>query len=103
MVQGLSLWKGTKKSKTWEFQDKKASEIIKRAGSPMLCYRYIGPFVQDPNDPYNNIPSNANLPNELTIQDVILGENRDISKIQYQGLPLESLAVEAIKQKPVSA
>ena len=27
----------------------------------------------------------------------ILGENKDISKRQYQGLPLESLAVEAIK------
>lgn len=27
----------------------------------------------------------------------ILGENKDISKKQYQGLPLESLAVEAIK------
>jgi len=27
----------------------------------------------------------------------ILAENKDISKIQYQGLPLESLAVEAVK------
>jgi len=28
----------------------------------------------------------------------VLGENKDISKKQYQGLPLESLAVEAIKK-----
>jgi len=28
----------------------------------------------------------------------ILGENKNISKIQYQGLPLESLAVEAVKR-----
>ena len=78
MTNGLTLWKGQSyNSKTYAFQDRKANELIRRAGQPLNFYKYIGPISTDPNDPQSYIPSDNGLTNELTIQDIVFGENRD--------------------------
>lgn len=75
--QGFTLWQGFAKSKTYNLQDKVAEEYIRRGGTAILVHKYIGPVKQSNEDPSLNIPDDSNFTNELSIQDIVLGENRD--------------------------
>lgn len=76
-MSGLTFWQGNKKGKTFQFQDKISEEFMRRFGAPLNLYAYIGPKKLDPNDPDNLQPANSKYIEELTIQDIVLGENRD--------------------------
>lgn len=76
-MSGFSLWKNGKKTKDYNFQDRIVKEFIYRSGTGLILHKYIGPHKQDPKDSTLMLPQNENEINELTIQDVLLGENRD--------------------------
>ena len=63
MVNGVSLWRGTTKGKTYAFQDAHIKNFIERSGTLLQCHKYIG--TSEPNT------------NELSIQDITVLENRD--------------------------
>lgn len=77
MSQGFKLWKGGQKTKDYYFQDRIAEEHIRRSGTSFLLHKYIGPFEQDSKDSTLFLPKNPKEINEMVIQDVLLGENRD--------------------------
>ena len=64
MVNGVSLWRGTKKGKTFAYQDKIIKNYIERSGTLFYVHRYIGPEGKENT-------------NELSIQDITVLENRD--------------------------
>jgi hypothetical protein len=76
-MNGLNLWKGNKKTKDYQFQDRIAKEFVNRSGTVFMVHKYIGPYKQDPKDSSLFLPQNEEEINEMTIQDVLLGENRD--------------------------
>lgn len=75
-MQGLTLWKG-KNSKDFKFQDKIAKEFVNISGTLCIIHKYVGPYKQDPKDSSLFLPQNEDEINEMTIQDVLFGENRD--------------------------
>lgn len=77
MAKGISLWRGGRKTKDYRFQDRIAKEHIERSGTSFNVHKYIGPYQQSPTDPTVSIPSDGNLPNELTVQDLTVLETRD--------------------------
>jgi hypothetical protein len=42
-----------------------------------IVHKYVGPYKQDPKDSSLFLPQNEDELNEMTIQDVLFGENRD--------------------------
>jgi hypothetical protein len=76
-MSGFSLWKNGKKTKDYNFQDRIAKEFVNRSGTGIILHKYIGPHKQDPKNSTLMLPQNEKEINELTIQDVLLGENRD--------------------------
>lgn len=76
-MKGVSLWKGNKKTKDFFFQDRIVKEFVNRSGTACMVHKYIGPYKQDPSDSSLFMPQNEEVINELTIQDVLLGEVRD--------------------------
>lgn len=76
-TNGLRLWKGNKKTKDYYFQDKTIKEYINISGTPFMFHKYVGPYKQDAHDSKLFYPENESDINEITIQDVLLGENRD--------------------------
>ena len=58
-MKGVSLWKGNVK------------------GTSFLVHKYIGPYKTDAKDPTVSIPEDTNYTNELSIQDIIVLENRN--------------------------
>lgn len=77
MGEGIKLWRGPKKTKDFYFQDRLIEEYIRRSGTVFNLHKYIGPYRQDTKDASLMYPQNPEEINELTIQDVLLGENRD--------------------------
>lgn len=76
-TKGLRLWKGNRKTKDYSFQDRIVKEFINRSGTTFMVHKYIGPYKQDVHDSNLFFPENEEEINELTIQDILLGENRD--------------------------
>lgn len=76
-MKGVSLWKGNRKSKDFQFQDRIAKEYVNRSGTGIMVHKYIGPFEQDEKDSSLQSPTKDFDLNELSIQDVLLGEVRD--------------------------
>lgn len=76
-VSGVRLWQGPLRGKDFEYQDNIIKEYVDRSGTALNVHKYIGPYIQDPKDPTVSIPSDPNYQNELTIQDVVVLENRD--------------------------
>lgn len=72
----FNLWKG-KKTKDYYFQDRVAKDFVNRSGTSCLFHKYIGPYKQSAKDSSSTIPEDDELVNEMTIQDVLFGENRD--------------------------
>jgi hypothetical protein len=77
MAKGITLWHSGRKTKDYQFQDRIAKEHIERSGTSFNVHKYIGPYQQSPTDPTVSIPSDGNLPNELTVQDLTVLETRD--------------------------
>lgn len=76
-MAGLQLWRDGKKTKDYVFQDRIAREFVNRSGTTFILHKYIGPWKQDPSDSSLMLPQHEEEINEMTIQDVLLGENRD--------------------------
>jgi len=74
-MAGIKLWKG-KKTKDFHFQDKISKEFIYRSGTACYVHKYIGPYEQSSKDSSLSVPTDLDT-NELSLQDVLLGENRD--------------------------
>ena len=78
MVKGVGLWRGNNlRSKDFMYQDGIIREYVNRSGTGFNVHKYIGPYEQSPTDPTVSIPTDKNLTNELTVQDVVVLENRD--------------------------
>ena len=75
MAKGISLWR-SKKGKDYQFQDRTAKEHIERSGTSFNVHKYIGVYTQNA-DGSVSLPTNGIAPNELTIQDITVLENRD--------------------------
>ena len=73
--KGISLWRG-KKTKDYVFQDRTCKEMIERSGTQFNVHRYIGTYTQNA-DGSVSTPTNGAAPNELSIQDITVLENRD--------------------------
>jgi hypothetical protein len=83
----LSLWHGGRKSADYRFMDRSISEYFGIGGTAVLVHLYLGPYLGDTTsvtidgvtvpafDPNN--PS-VNAGGITTIQDPVLGENRDL-------------------------
>jgi hypothetical protein len=74
-MSGIKLWKG-KKTKDFHFQDRISKEFIYRSGTACYVHKYIGPYEQSSKDSSLSVPTDLDT-NELSLQDVLLGENRD--------------------------
>lgn len=74
-MSDFRLWKG-KKTKDFHFQDRVAKEFVYRSGTACFVHKYIGPYKQSTEDSSLAIPTEMDT-NELSVQDVLFGENRD--------------------------
>lgn len=66
-----------KTSKDYQFQDRLIGNQIRMSGTPCMIHKYIGPYKQDPKDNSLTLPQNEDILNEMSIQDILFGENRD--------------------------
>jgi hypothetical protein len=76
-MKGLKLWQDGLKTKNFQFQDRILKDYIDRSGTAFLVHKYIGPYEQDAKDPSISLPKNKTYLNELSIQDILVLENRD--------------------------
>lgn len=76
MSKGFTLW-NTNKGKTYSFQDRMIKDFVFRSGTGFLIHKYIGPELSNGTVSSLGTSSDSMSVNELTIQDVLVQENRD--------------------------
>lgn len=72
----LSLWKEGAHTNDYKFFDARIREMFTIGGTTINVYKYIGPKPQTKNPPDATQP-NYNVWNELSIEDLLWGENRN--------------------------